>query len=110
MQTVTIEIEAQVGWIVFQDPKSNRWVGVCDALKITVGDDTWSGLAETIDDAIQSLMLDLVEHGEFEGFLREHGWRPLAPLPKKMNKLVRFELPMQINKVPWRDSQVPCYQ
>jgi len=47
---------------------------------------------EDISLALDALLKDLLESGDFEKFLRERGWRALGPVPRRaMN--VRFDLP-----------------
>ena len=69
-----IHIEgAQIPWAI--QPTSNGfWVGVCDALNITVQSGTWQELMEDIGTAIDMLLADLVETGNFERLLHDKGW------------------------------------
>jgi hypothetical protein len=107
---MTVEIQAQLQWIVFQDPTSKRWIGICEPLRITLGGNSQADLVESIDDALQALMLDLCAHDEFEKFLRERGWRQLTPLPEKVDEATRFNIPMDILMRSARDYQNPIYQ
>lgn len=102
-ERMTVEIQAQVSWNCFQDPKSKRWVGICDALKITVGAESWPELAEVIDDTLQAMMLTLWEGREFDEFLRKRGWTALQPMPKETATNVEFDIPLQLMKGHARD-------
>ena len=69
-----IHIEgAQIPWAI-QRTSNGFWVGVCDALNITVQSGTWQELMEDIGTAIDMLLADLVETGNFERFLHDKGW------------------------------------
>jgi hypothetical protein len=105
-----VEIQAQLSWIVFQDPLSKRWIGVCEPLRITLGSESQADLVETIDDSIQALLMDLWQQNEFEQFMRSRGWRPMTPLPAEKTEQVRFDVPMDILMRSARDYQNPVYQ
>lgn len=104
---MVIEIQAQMKlqWLTFQDPASGRWIAVCDPLKITVGADKWGELAENIDDSLLALIVDLYENNEFDEFMRKRGWKLMNPMPAKIDENVRFDIPMDIQRMHARDYQ-----
>ena len=87
-----ILISGTVSWVVFQDRKSKRWIGICPALNLSVEEKTLGDLSETIDDALHALFLDLARAGELEEFLQEHGWQLQSSLPRRLSN-VRFTMP-----------------
>jgi len=89
---VEIVVSGTVSWVVFQDKRSKRWIGVCPALNLSLEEKTLGQLSETIDDAIHGLFLDLARANELGAFLREHGWRLASPLPARLAN-VRFTMP-----------------
>lgn len=95
-----VDVEAQLAWRAFRTPR-NIWVAVCDPLKLTVEGGTWGELNENIQEAMDAVMTDLLEDGELEQFLREHGWRPVGPIPPRLpDEGIRFDLPTKVVAVP----------
>jgi hypothetical protein len=104
MMLIRVQIQGQLVWRMTRDPRSDRFVAVCDPLAITAEAETWSKLTEIIDEEVNALFRDLFEEGELQDFFRERGWRPLAdtPLPTSMPKEgMRFDVPMDIQSVPF---------
>lgn len=94
MTIIRFDLKAQIAWRAMRDRKTQAWVGICDALKLTVEADTWSDLQQTIDEVQQALFSDLLTEGELERFLRDHGWSPVGPLPQRSeHERVRFDMP-----------------
>lgn len=96
-RTVQFQIEAQVEWRAFREPKHARWVAICDSLNVTAEADTWAELQSTINEIHNELFLDLLRDGELEAFLRARGWSPLNRLPQRADDgdLI-FDLPAHI--------------
>ena len=82
MAVVNIEVQVQgnVEWRCFRG-RGGSWVAVCDALALTVQSETYASLMEDIADTLNGILHDLVPSGELERFLRERGWRLVAPMP-----------------------------
>jgi hypothetical protein len=92
-----VRCEGQVVWTAFRDPASGRWVGVCEPLKLATEAETWAELQAESYDALLLLLRDLMETGELEAFLKEHGWRCEGPLPLDVPASeVVFDLPAPI--------------
>ncbi len=89
---VEVLISGSVTWVIFQDRKSKRWIGICPPLNLSVEEKTLGELSETVDDALHALFLDLARSHELESFLREHGWSLETPLPRRLAN-VRFTMP-----------------
>jgi len=88
---VKFETTVQVVWKVFRSD-TGEWVAICDSLGLTAMGDTWSELGESINQTLNLMMIDLIETGEFDRFLRDRGWRLLTAPPAKPKK-VRFDIP-----------------
>ena len=99
---IQVQISGTVSWDMFQDRRSKRWIGVCPALSLSVEEKNLGELAETIDDALHALFLDLARANELGTFLREHGWKLENPLPPRLAN-VRFTMPYTTERKVGRD-------
>jgi predicted RNase H-like HicB family nuclease len=99
-----VRLKANLIWKVFQDRKSKYWVGCCDALKISSQGKTISDLHENIEDALSTLMRDLVLRGEMDLFLKQHQWTLEGGMPAEPSK-ARFEIPYNIERRTQNDFQ-----
>ena len=68
-----VRIDGSVEWKVWQTD-SGEWVGVCDALGVTLQSETWAEMMEDISDGLELIFKDLIEENEFERFLSDRGW------------------------------------
>ncbi|MGA2751196.1 MAG: hypothetical protein ABSG59_20705 [Verrucomicrobiota bacterium] len=93
----TVQIKANLTWLVFQDRKSKYWIGVCQALHISSQGKSIADLHENINDAINTLLHDLAESQELDSFLQQHGWTLVDSLPEKPSN-ARFEIPYNIEQ------------
>ena len=78
MSDDTVRIDASLPYKVWQ-AQSGVWIGVCDALQVTVQADTWAELMEAIIDGLEMIFQDLLNSGELEQFLAEQGWQARGP-------------------------------
>jgi hypothetical protein len=90
-----VRIVTVLKWRVFQGP-SGAWVGVCDQLTLTVQGNTWAELMGSSVEAVNLLLNDLAETGEFEQFLRSKDWSTVTPGPAP-GEQVQFDLPMVLD-------------
>ena len=106
MRTIehTIRIEIQnLNWRTEMSRKTGVWVGICDALRLTVQADDWAELCEMMNESMDLLFRDLLETGEIEAYLRKNGWKAAARLPSpKQAKGVRFDVPANFIQEPAR--------
>lgn len=109
MPQTIIQIHTQVPWRVFRDDLSARWIGICDPLRITIEGTSEGDLVETMVDAMDGLMHDLVATGEFDQYLRDRGWRVLSEMPEKIDQSVRFSIPMDIAFRPASEFQTALH-
>jgi len=103
MILVRVQIRGQLLWNVTRDPKSDRWVALCDALKITAEAETWEKLTALMNEEVNALLSTLLEDGELDRFFRDRGWEssPDTPIPSTVpSEGVKFDLPMDIRSVP----------
>jgi predicted RNase H-like HicB family nuclease len=92
-QIIQIQVQAQVQWRVGRSSSGN-YIGVCDPLNMTMEGSTLEELEQNINESIQLLMSDLMESGELERFLQDHGWRAV-PDPRQQGP-VEFRLPYNL--------------
>jgi hypothetical protein len=85
-----IRVQANVQWAV--RPVGDVWLGICEPLKLTVEAGTYGELMESISDALDAVMSDLMASDELPRFLQTHGWSLMTPLPAKTVG-VRFDVP-----------------
>lgn len=86
-----VRVAANVQWKCRQGNGGN-WVGICDALKLTVQAETWADLMEDIGHTLDALLKDLLSADELNRFLRDRGWVVLGAIPKHLEE-VRFDVP-----------------
>jgi hypothetical protein len=94
-----VRIDAQLGWEVARDLRSDRWVGLCRPLGITAEAETWEKLAGAMGEVVNELMRDLLADGELPAFLKDLGWQSSAetPIPKVVPpEGIAFDVPMDI--------------
>lgn len=94
-KSVLVRIEARVPWFVAQDLQDGHWFGVCPPLNLNAAGDTWIEFSECVDEAVALLFQSLHEHGEFDEFMRRHGWRAVTPIPDPGTR-TRFDVPIEI--------------
>jgi hypothetical protein len=95
MSPITVKIEANVAWKVFQSPMSKRWIGVCDELNLCVEADSETELRSLIPESLHLLMKDLLGDEELDQFLRDKGWQAMN-LPVRPVGEVQFDVPWHI--------------
>lgn len=94
-----VTVNAQVQWKYSQDPRSGRWIAVCDPLALTIEADTHTELRENIADAMNVLIRSMLKSGDLEEFLRDRGW---ADAYQTIAKAVRgdrnvfFDVPIEL--------------
>lgn len=93
---VLVRIEARVPWIVAQDRRDGHWFGICPPLNINAAGDTFAEFTQCAEEAMTLLLQSLHEHGEFDDFMRRHGWRAATPVPSRGTP-TRFDVPIEIS-------------
>ncbi|HVO19763.1 MAG TPA: hypothetical protein VMU15_10935 [Anaeromyxobacter sp.] len=95
-----------MNWRAFRGRDSGNWVAISDALKLTVQGDSWDDLMNACTEAVQLVLLDVFEDGDFEQFLRSRGWMLLSQLPAR-GQPVKFDIPVQVLKAANGELRVP---
>lgn len=91
-----VQVQGQVQWEFHKDQASGRWIAVCKPLAITIEADTHTELRENIEDTLRLFMRSMFEDGEFERFLRDHGWTA-ANVPRNIApRDIRFDVPIEL--------------
>jgi hypothetical protein len=91
---VLVHIEGNVPW-QWRKGAGGNYVAICDPLKITLQACSYQELMEDIAVSLDALLKDLIESNEFDQFMRDQGWRLLAPIPARP-KDVKFDVPFSI--------------
>ena len=65
-----VRIDTKVAWQIARDPKSERWVGVCQMLGITAEAETWAKLTALIAEEVSELLVYLFQEGELQSFCK----------------------------------------
>jgi predicted RNase H-like HicB family nuclease len=99
---IKIELNAQLQWQIGRSA-SDHWIGVCRPLGLTMEGDSLDDLFQNINQSIQLLMVDLLETGELDEFLRSRGWRALPANPHQQGP-VEFDVPYNLLVNTARDS------
>lgn len=95
-EPVVIQIEANIQWQVARDLAARLYVGVCQPLNLNAVGETWIEFQECANDALATLLLDLFQSGEFEGFLRANGWSA-SSIPEP-GTTPRFDVPFDVRR------------
>ena len=104
MTIVQVEGQVRLPWAVTR-AKGGNWVAVCQPLGLTIQSDTWAHLMEDIAQALNALFVDLIQEGELDRFLREHGWRLVGPVPSKPDE-AWFDVPFEPTRMTDRDLEI----
>jgi hypothetical protein len=100
----TVSIRGDLTW-TWSRTKRGNYVAVCEPIGQTVQAEEFGELLETIGEALGSTFTELLSTGDFETFLREHGWSCAQPPPSPVQKNIRFDIPFDLKGVQRRDFQ-----
>lgn len=93
---VQIEIQINLQWRAVPGVKKGVWVGVCDALDLSIEADSLDELHSIIPESMHTLLVDLVQDNEFEAYLRERGWVSSAQPAGRNLEDMEFRVPWQL--------------
>lgn len=93
---VTVNVGAAIQWFAHYSPSSGQWIGICDALGLTLEAGSLDELHSVIEEGIQLMMRDLLEDNELESFLRDMGWSMGAIPGNRPAQSVEFDIPWQL--------------
>jgi hypothetical protein len=103
-----ITIQTQVEWRAKRSATSERWIGECEALNLSMEADTLDELHGLIPETIHLLMVDLLEDNELDRYLKEKGWRAIG-IPAKPDGDIEFDVPWYLVAEGARGSQRRAY-
>jgi hypothetical protein len=87
-----VRIEGNVKWEIHKAPGGN-WVGICEALQLTLQAETWGGLMEDIALTLDAVFKDLLASRELDAFLKDRGWSIAGTIPSRPEDVERFDMP-----------------
>lgn len=89
-----ITVQGQIQWKATQ-VSSDRWLGVCDAMNLSMEGDTLDELYSLIDESIALVLTELLSENQLETYLSERGWHATIPdIDDEEN--VEFDVPWQL--------------
>lgn len=92
LKPTVVRIDTELVWRTFRDPKTQRWVSVCDDLTATAEAETWRGLQVTWDEIVFSFFHRLWKAGTLSDWLHHRRWAN-SPLPSPGDGTVIFDVP-----------------
>lgn len=101
-----VSLEGQLTWKYCHDPKTQKWVAICEPFRITLQADSFPELRESMSESIDAMLTELWSTGDLEPFLEEHGWASITPLPEKPRRSgLSFDVPLRTRRVKARDLE-----
>ena len=94
--TEMIRIRADLEWRIEQSAEMPVWIGICDALQLTVQSDSWRELAEDISETLDVIFFDLIAENQLNEFLASKGWNLESEIPSQLPPDVKFDVPFAI--------------
>lgn len=89
-----IRLDAKIQWNISQS-REGRWIGRCDPLNLSMEGTSLDELRLNIDDAVQLLLMDLLESGDLDTFLERRGWRRHGG-PGRPGEAPVFDVPIEL--------------
>jgi hypothetical protein len=102
--TETVHIRGKLTW-KWGRTESGRYIAVCDPISQTVQAEKFRDLLESIDEALDSTLRELLSSGDLESFLQDRGWSTGDLPAKTTRKTVRFDMPFDLKGVRSRDLE-----
>lgn len=97
METViAVKVRGKLEWRTSRSATSQRWIGVCDPMNLTMEADSLDELFSVIGETMQLVLADLLADDELDEYLRERGWTA-GNLPQSRDVSdIRFDVPWQL--------------
>lgn len=91
----TVQIDSDLQWAVAQldEDQEYRWIGICEALRLTVEAPSFPELMGEIGEVLNAVFVDLYEEGRFHSFLTRHGWTVTGGVVPEPERDIQFEVP-----------------
>lgn len=96
MKPTVMRVEGNISWRVVSG-EGNVYVGICDALNLTVEAEYFEDLIRSIIDALQLLFQSLWEHNELNDFISKMGWNLTSP--EDLGPEVHFDVPWYLEEL-----------
>jgi hypothetical protein len=93
---VEIQLEAQVQWRAEKGCSKDAWIGVCDALNLSIEADSLDQLHSLIPESMHLLMVDLVMDNEFHQYLKDKGWKSTGNPQHDHAERTEFHVPWEL--------------
>ena len=90
-----VTIQAKIDWRAKRSDASRRWIGVCDALNLSMEAESLDELHSVIPEAIHLLLIDLLADAELARYLEDRHWRA-DNLPPQPDGDVTFDVPWEL--------------
>ena len=107
-ETVTemavVPINVKLEWRAMRSASSSRWIGICDALNLSMEAESLDELHSLIPETIHLLMTDLFEENELDQYLRTKGWHAVN-IPTGPVGDIEFDVPWYLVAEGARDFQ-----
>lgn len=93
-----VRVECNIEWMVVEE--DGYWIGTCDSLRLTLQADTYAELMEDIGLALDALLKELLETGDFDRFMLTHGWTIEEGLAVQEvgDRVSRFDVPYDVKR------------
>ena len=108
MKMTMVTIQTNLEWRAKRSRSSNRWIGECQALNLSMEAETLDELHSLIPETIHLLMADLLGDNELDQYLREKGWQAVG-VPARSDEDVEFNVPWYLVAEGARDTQRRAY-
>jgi hypothetical protein len=95
-RVVEIQLEAQIQWRAIPGAGKGVWVGICDALNLSVEATSIDELYSLIPECMHLLMVDLVVDNEFDQYLRDKGWKAVGTPREGAVENTEFHVPWEL--------------
>src|ERR1017187_5257936 len=93
-RVIRIDVKTELQWQIGRSSAA-QWIGVCPPLGLTMEGESLDDLLQNINESVQLLLVDLLETGELNEFLRHRGWRALPADPQQQGP-VEFDVPYNL--------------
>jgi len=86
---------ALLEWHARPSTCSRRWIGVCEAMNLSMEADSLDELYSLVPETMHLLFADLLEEGELPQYLADRGWTAVN-LPARAHGDLQFNVPWQL--------------
>lgn len=102
---VIVRLQSQLQWRATKIPASGRWIGICDAMSLSMEADSLDELHSLINETLQLVFIDLLEDNELDQFLQERGWQAVNLPTQHDGGDIEFDVPWELIAEGARDPE-----